>query len=113
MENFQKADEISKLPARYEIRFCNETEIRLQRYNAAMLMAEWKDDEYMNVLNGIKEVMSHLLFSDKSGKFRPIKGTTKQDCYDALGEIQTILKTNEVHYDEQFMKGRVYEQRHD
>lgn len=45
MENFEKADEISMFAAMYENDFDKKTEIRLQRYNAAMLMAEWKDEQ--------------------------------------------------------------------
>lgn len=43
MRNTLKAIEISEQPAHYDADFDKETTIRLQRYNAAMLMAEWKD----------------------------------------------------------------------
>lgn len=44
MTNEEKAIEISEKPAQYETDFNQETTIRLQRYNAAMLMAEWMVD---------------------------------------------------------------------
>lgn len=50
MENFKIADEISKIVVKYETDFNKETEIRLQRYNAAMLMAEWKDEQFESKL---------------------------------------------------------------
>lgn len=37
-----------------------------------------------------------LLHSRDGVNFRPIKGTTKQQCYNVLGEIQSLLKTNVV-----------------
>lgn len=55
----------------------------------------------MEELEKIKELMKRLLLSDKRGAWRPIKGTTKQQCYDVLGEIQTILKTNVMEYYEE------------
>ena len=48
MTNEEKAKEISEKPAQYETDFNQETTIRLQRYNAAMLMAEWKEQQMMN-----------------------------------------------------------------
>lgn len=44
--NYYKAVEISENPAVYsDIISKEETKIRLQRYNAAMLMAMWKDSQ--------------------------------------------------------------------
>lgn len=37
-----------------------------------------------------------LLHSRDGVNFRPIKGTTKQQCYNVLGKIQSLLKTNVV-----------------
>lgn len=45
MTQEEKAIEISEKPAQYETDFNQETTIRLQRYNAAMLMAEWMVDK--------------------------------------------------------------------
>lgn len=45
MTNEEKAREISEKPAQYETDFNQETTIRLQRYNAAMLMANWKEQK--------------------------------------------------------------------
>lgn len=56
----------------------------------------------MEELEKIKEIMGHLLLcqTGKNGAWKPIKGTTKQQCYDALGAIQKILGTNVVHYEQ-------------
>lgn len=53
MENFEKASEISKHPTTYGV-LKPETQIRLQRYNAAMLMAEWKDAQFDETKDEIK-----------------------------------------------------------
>lgn len=47
-------------------------------------------------LKEIERIMRSVLLTDngKDGNFRPIKGTTKVDCYNALGKIQTLLGTN-------------------
>lgn len=41
----------------------------------------------------IKNIMQTLLLikDERTGKIRPIKNTSKQDCYDALFEIQKML----------------------
>lgn len=50
------------------------------------------------ILNAIKEAMWTVLLTNngKNGSFRPIKGTTKEMCYNVLGKIQTLLETNKV-----------------
>ena len=35
-----------------------------------------------------------LRYNEKDGNFRQIKGTTKTQCYNVLGKIQSILETN-------------------
>ena len=50
------------------------------------------------LLNEIKTIMGGVLLSanGEDGNFRPIKWTTRQQCYNVLGRIQTILETNKV-----------------
>lgn len=45
-------------------------------------------------LFAIQKIMNGLLLVGKPGDYRPVKNTTKQNCYDALGEIQKIVGTN-------------------
>lgn len=48
-----------------------------------------------NEIKQIKSLMETILLHSKDGvNFRPIKGTTKQQCYNVLGKIQSLLKTN-------------------
>ena len=50
------------------------------------------------LLNEIKTIMGVVLLSanGKDGNFRPIKWTTRQQCYNVLGKIQTLLETDKV-----------------
>lgn len=50
-------------------------------------------------LKEIERIMRSVLLTNngKDGNFRPIKGTTKDECYNALGKIQTLLGTNIVY----------------
>ena len=50
------------------------------------------------LLNEIKTIMGGVLLSanGKDGNFRPIKWTTRQQCYNVLGKIQTLLETDKV-----------------
>lgn len=50
------------------------------------------------LLDEIRKAMETVLLTNngKDGSFRPIKGTTKEKCYNVLGKIQTLLETNKV-----------------
>ena len=50
MNDIEKAIEISKTPAVYGTEFDLEKTIELQRYNAAMLMAQWKQEQMIEYL---------------------------------------------------------------
>ena len=73
MTNLDKAIEISESPAQYDIPFNDEsingkntnkeTIIRLQRYNAAMVMAKWKDDKFYIILACVKHSLDKQGFN--------------------------------------------------
>ena len=50
------------------------------------------------LLDEIRKAMETVLLTNngKDLNFRPIKGTTKEKCYNVLGKIQTLLETNKV-----------------
>lgn len=48
MNNIERSIEISRIPAVYETDFNLDKTIELQRYNAAMLMAEWKEQQLID-----------------------------------------------------------------
>ena len=55
---------------------------------------EQERDILANKLFAIQKIMNGLLLVGQPGDYRPVKNTTKQDCYDALGDIQKIVGTN-------------------
>ena len=58
------------------------------------MTVEQERDMLAKKLFVIQKIMNGLLLVGKPGDYRPVKNTTKQDCYDALGEIQKIVGTN-------------------
>ena len=72
MTNVEKAIEISEKPAQYGTDFNQETTIRLQRYNAAMLMAEWKEQQMMEKF---RDFLKKIGRGQQFGRFeREMKG---------------------------------------
>lgn len=75
MTNEEKAIEISEKHAQYETDFNQETTIRLQRYNAAMLMAEWKEQQ---MLAQFRDFLNSIGRGQQFGRFeRQLKGEDK------------------------------------
>jgi hypothetical protein len=50
------------------------------------------------LLDEIRKAMETVLLTNngKDGNFRPIKWTTRQQCYNTLGKIQELLQTNRI-----------------
>ena len=49
---------------------------------------------YIDLINRIKQQMKTILMVPTNGKYRPVKNSTKEQCYQILGNIQELLKTN-------------------
>lgn len=49
---------------------------------------------YIGLINRIKQQMKTILMVSTNGKYRPVKNSTKEQCYQVLGNIQDLLKTN-------------------
>ena len=49
---------------------------------------------YVGLINRIKQQMRTILMVSTNGKYRPVKNSTKEQCYQVLGNIQELLKTN-------------------
>lgn len=47
-------------------------------------------------LEKIEKLMRTILMCPTGDTYKPIKGTTKSDCYRVLGEIQRLLRTDIV-----------------
>ena len=95
MENFEKAIEISESPEKYITDFNKETEIRLQRYNAAMLMAEWKDEQFdllkWKKATKHKDLKKHVAILEE-GKVLLSNYLEKGDYYIDLEDLKTLPK---------------------
>lgn len=59
------------------------------------MTVEQERDMLAKKLFAIQKIMNNLLLVGNLGSYRPVKNTTKQSCYDALGEIQKIVGTND------------------
>ena len=49
---------------------------------------------YVGLINRIKQQMKTILMVSTNDKYRPVKNSTKEQCYQVLGNIQELLKTN-------------------
>lgn len=56
------------------------------------------------ILNTIRALMFKILLVNNNGAYRPVKGVTKQECYDTLANIQELLGTNIIEVREQHRK---------
>ena len=55
-----------------------------------------KKEDYEEILNLIDKQMCTILLVDIDGKYRPVKNTTKEECYQILGNIQELLQSHKV-----------------
>ena len=55
---------------------------------------------YIGLINKIKQQMKTILMGLNNGKYRPVKNSTKEQCYQVLGNIQELLKTNIIRFGE-------------
>ena len=55
---------------------------------------------YIGLINRIKQQMKTILMVKTNGKYRPVKNSTKEQCYQVLGNIQELLGTNIIRLSE-------------
>ena len=55
---------------------------------------------YIGLINKIKQQMKTILMVLNNGKYRPVKNSTKEQCYQVLGNIQELLGTNIIRLSE-------------
>ena len=55
---------------------------------------------YVGLINRIKQQMKTILMVSTNGKYRPVKNSTKEQCYQVLGNIQELLGTNIIRLSE-------------
>ena len=53
-----------------------------------------QNEKLHNEIQAIRQQMKTILMVQTNGKYRPVKNSTKEQCYQVLGNIQELLKTN-------------------
>ena len=53
-----------------------------------------QNEKLHNEIQVIRQQMKTILMVSNNGKYRPIKNSAKEQCYQVLGNIQELLKTN-------------------
>ena len=59
-----------------------------------------QNEKLHNEIQAIRQQMKTILMVTINGKYRPVKNSTKEQCYQVLGNIQELLKTNIIRFGE-------------
>ena len=59
-----------------------------------------QNEKLHNEIQAIRQQMKTILMVQTNGKYRPIKNSTKEQCYQVLGNIQELLGTNIIRLSE-------------
>ena len=59
-----------------------------------------QNEKLHNEIQTIKQQMKTILMVSNNGKYRPVKNSTKEQCYQVLGNIQELLGTNIIRLSE-------------
>ena len=59
-----------------------------------------QNEKLHNEIQTIKQQMKTILMVLNNGKYRPVKNSTKEQCYQVLGIIQELLGTNIIRLSE-------------
>ena len=57
-----------------------------------------QNEKLHNEIQAIRQQMKTILMVTINGKYRPVKNSTKEQCYQVLGNIQELLKTNIIRF---------------
>ena len=59
-----------------------------------------QNEKLHNEIQAIRQQMKTILMVSNNGKYRPVKNSTKEQCYQVLGNIQELLGTNIIRLSE-------------
>lgn len=59
-----------------------------------------QNEKLHNEIQTIRQQMKTILMVSNNGKYRPVKNSTKEQCYQVLGNIQELLGTNIIRLSE-------------
>ena len=70
------------------------------KLNSSIERMNSQNKKLHNEIQTIKQQMKTILMVLNNGKYRPVKNSTKEQCYQVLGNIQELLKTNIIRFGE-------------
>lgn len=70
------------------------------KLNSSIERMNAQNEKLHNEIQTIKQQMKTILMVSNNGKYRPVKNSTKEQCYQVLGNIQELLKTNIIRFGE-------------
>lgn len=59
-----------------------------------------QNEKLHNEIQVIRQQMKTILMVSNNGKYKPVKNSTKEQCYQVLGNIQELLGTNIIRLSE-------------
>ena len=59
-----------------------------------------QNEKLHNEIQVIRQLMKNILMVQTNRKYRPVKNSTKEQCYQVLGNIQELLGTNIIRLSE-------------
>ena len=70
------------------------------KLNSSIERMNEQNEKLHNEIQAIKQQMKTILMVSNNGKYRPVKNSTKKQCYQVLGNIQELLGTNIIRFGE-------------
>ena len=70
------------------------------KLNSSIERMNAQNEKLHNEIQTIKQQMKTILMVSNNGKYRPVKNSTKEQCYQVLGNIQELLGTNIIRLSE-------------
>ena len=70
------------------------------KLNSSIERMNAQNEKLHNEIQTIRQQMKTILMVSNNGKYRPVKNSTKEQCYQVLGNIQELLGTNIIRLSE-------------
>ena len=70
------------------------------KLNSSIERMNSQNEKLHNEIQVIRQQMKTILMVSNNGKYRPVKNSTKEQCYQVLGNIQELLGTNIIRLSE-------------
>ena len=70
------------------------------KLNSSIGKMNAQNEKLHNEIQVIRQQMKTILMVSNNGKYKPVKNSTKEQCYQVLGNIQELLGTNIIRLSE-------------